>query len=131
MQDRYLIVSETKRKGYILEEHDSFESAMGRTEYFEDLMTLKCRQKVKLIALFKPIAIYSFYEQMALYKDCVWSTSDGFDSLYVLKVPPDFRLDFFIRCRTSHQYAINFWKNSEKMSEIGNKWNIYFDAMAN
>lgn len=131
MQDRYLIVSETKRKGYILEEHDSFESAQERAEFFVDLMAKKFLLKVDLSDLFNPLASYKHHEQIALYKDSVWLCSDGFDSVYILKVPFGFRFDFFIKCRSSHQYAVNFWKNSEQIIDINNRREIYFDAMAN
>lgn len=128
---RFIIVGETKRKGYILEEHDSFEHAQERADFFVDLMAQRFLLKVDLCSLFTPLASYKHYEQIALYKQSVWLCSDGFDSVYILKVPFGFRFDFFIKCRSSHQYAVNFWKNSEQLIDINNRREIHFDAMAN
>lgn len=130
-KNRYIIVGETKSKGYILEDHDSLEFAAERAEYFVELMALKFQLKVDLSSLFTPIAKYLHHEQLALHNESVWLSSDGFDSVYILKVPFDFRFDMFIKCRISHQYAVNFWKNSDQIIDIINRREINFDSMAN
>lgn len=126
----YLLIFENQNKGYVLEEYLSFDEACQTAVFFETEYIGKLNSSMDLNSE-AMLATYAHYEQVALYDKSVWLSSDGFNTLYVLPIPIGFNLDFFVKCRMSHQFAFNFIKNSAELVDIYDRRGIQFNAMVN
>lgn len=122
---KYLIIAETNDTGYFVEFHETLEKAIERSELYFELAFNPPYDFDRLEIEFKPIGMYSIYEQFILLEKSHFGICNGFYSTEVLEVNSNFNMKFFSLLRASAQSVFN----SEQLDRFSNLDEKYGNTM--
>lgn len=116
---QYLIIAETDDTGYIVEIHKEMDKAIERAElYFDLAFNPGFMDFEQLEKEFLELISYKIREQHVLEKDVVWGTTNGFYSVDVIEIGPDFKLRDFLMERMNVKRLFNLEQHLEKLDCI-------------